>query len=793
MERLLRNLRHAVRGLVRTPLLTTTVILTLALTIGASSAVFSLIDDVLLRPLPFPSADRLVYVQHVNETSSVRIDVPPSRMLDWSERNYSFDAIASFYTEDVTDTTEDRPKSVRKATVTPGFLEVWGIAPAAGRDFIDDDHRFGAAQSILISDRYWHEHFGRDPAAIGQRLRIDLQPYTVVGVMPTDLERVDPDVDVWAPLAVDAPWTVARTNGWFNGAVGRLKRGITLDRAVADLNAIQAGLAIEYPETDGELTIRGVPYKEIVVGAVSGSLWLLFAAVLVLLLIASTNVAALLLARAAQRERDIVVRYSLGASHMAVASYLLAETAVLAVAGAFFGFLVASVIVAAMKAVAVDLPRFDEVSIDAGIFVYTLFSAVAVALICGALPAVKGATGVGVLSRWNRTQVSSRHAANWMLVGVQVTLSVMLLTGAGLLLRSWDALSRVDPGFDIEHVLTFRLSGSFSETDDFAAVLQRINSTLDELTALPGIEAAATSFAIPGVLGAVQDEFELAEGTPDIEARIVAETRMVSASYFDTLRIPLLSGERCERTVDSDGYMEVLVNRSFADRYFPRSGVIGRVLAGDTQDRIVGIVGDARELGTNQDAVPTVYECYSAPTPFPWFFVRTTGDPSSVAQTVRARLNELEPLRSVYDMAPLEQRVSRVHMQDRLRTILLTLLSMAAVSLTGLGVYGTLSFMISARRREVGLRMALGAVRGRIVSEFLFHSLRIVGGACIMGVTLSLLFSRSLSGMLFGVTASDPPALLAAVGVVFIVATVAALIPALRASRIDPMRALRDE
>ncbi|HSG90559.1 MAG TPA: FtsX-like permease family protein, partial [Pseudomonadales bacterium] len=323
--------------------------------------------------------------------------------------------------------------------------------------------------------------------------------------------------------------------------------------------------------------------------------------------------------------------------------------------------------------------------------------------------------------------------------------------------------------------------------------IQRINRTLDELEALPGVESAATTSLAPGVPGQSSQEFELVEGRADTEPRLVAENRVVSPGYFETLRIPLLAGEICRRPEDPRGITEVMVNRSFADRYFPGRPIIGLHLSGASPDRSAGIVGDAREVGTDRDPVPTVYSCFSAPTPAPWFLVRTTGDPLAAVGAIRLKLKQLEPLRPVYDIAPLEDRIGEAYAQNRLRTGLLTLFAATALGLVCAGVYGTVSYVVSLRRREVALHLALGALRRDVVGRLLDGTVRIVAAGCACGLTLALIFSQSLTTMLYGVSPSDPATLSVVIAVVATVTAVAALVPAARAAFVQPMHVLREE
>lgn len=787
---MLRILSYVVRGLSRTPAVTLTIVLTVAGATGATVAVFAAIDTILLRPLPFPGSERLVYVTHTNESQSVRADIPPIRLLDWNERNSTFEAIATYRTDNVTDTSGDRPELVRRASITPGFLDVWGIAPALGRGFTDEEFRFGGPAAVLISHAYWQARMNANAAAVGETIALDGQEMPVVGVLPAAFSEVDPEVDIWSPHRVDAPWAVSRESGWFAGAVGRLRAEVTLEEARQDLDLVQDRLAEAYPATDRDIAIELTEYKETVVGAAGASLWMLLAAVAVLLLIACTNIAALLLARGVQRRRDTAIRYSLGASRRAIVSHLLTETFVLVGVGAIVGLALSSLAVSGLSLLAPDMPRVDDVSIDSRVVLFAALLTVAVVFLCGLLPALRGTRASALVVGGDRTQVAPSHSLNWSLVGVQVTLSVSLLLGAGLLLRSFDALSRIDAGFDAAQVLTFRLSGSRDAVS--AEDVQRIDRVLEGLSALPDVEAAATSFGLlPGVHDPYTEELSLVEGAVASRSPIVAETRTVSPSYFETMQIPLLEGEMCRQPGNES--VEAVVNRSFARTYFPGRSPIGLRLAGDTPERIVGIVGDARELGLHRAPIPTVYPCFNAGSNIPWFLMRTRGDPTAAVESIRARLAELEPLRSVYDIRPLDSRIGDVYGQNRLQTRLLSLFSLAALSLVCVGIYGTLSYILSLRWREVGLRVALGALPGTIVAQQLSKTLRVVAIAGVIGVAFSLAFARGLSSMLYGVSPSDPVVLASVCAIVLLVSGLAAFVPAARASRIDPMQALRED
>jgi putative ABC transport system permease protein len=800
----LRNLRHAARRLGHAPGFALTVIATLALGIGANTAVFSALDAVLLRPLPFPEADRLVRLTQKQAESS-ETSIAPVRLREWDQRNSTFRVISGYFIEDVSETSGELPERVRRAFVTPRILEAFGVSPSQGRGFRDEEHRFGGPPAVLVSDRYWRSRLGSSPDVLSRSIRVGGAAVPIVGVMPAAFRFPDREVDLWFPSPVDAKYAQSRHSTWYQG-IGRLRDGVTLAQARADLAAVQARLAEQYPDPDRKIGAELQPLKEQAVGGVGHSLWLLFGAVSVLLLIACTNIVALFLARGASRRQEIALRLSLGASRRAIAGLVLAETLLLALVGGGLGLLIAVFATAALRSLGAELPRIDEIVVDGRILAYCTASTLGVALACGLLPALRAmreGAGSGVAAgESTRTQVAARQPLQWTLVAAQVALSVTLLAAAALLARSFHELGRVDPGFDKSRVLSFRMSGSWNETADYPALLARVDRTLEALRRLPGVEAAATSgWSLPGVPVQYESSFELVEARGDAGRRIVADARSVSPEYFDTMRIPLVEGERCvQRPIGQRGALQewdATVNRAFVARYlsdFPSA--IGLHLDPEKSGkagRIVGVVGDARERGIDHDPVPTVYTCLSAPNPTPYFVLRTSGEPLTVVRAVRARMKEIEPQRSVHDVGALDERIDSAYTMRRLLTLLLLLFSLSALSLACVGLYGTLSYAVGLRRREVGLRMALGALRGDIVRHFLGQGLRVVGFACVLGIALALALGRVMAGLLFGVSATDATTFAFVVALVAVTAALASLVPAVRAARLDPMRVLRED
>jgi putative ABC transport system permease protein len=797
LDGLVRNIRYAIRSLARSPGFTTTVVLTLALGIGGNTAVFSSIDAVLLKPLPFPDADRLVLLRQTQDRSS-ETNIAPVRLEDWQRLSTTFDAITGYYMEDVSETSGDLPEKVRRAFVAPRFLDTWDVSPAIGRPFTEAEHKAGGPAAVIVSDRYWRSRLARDRNVLNRTVRIGTASFPIVGVMARSFLFPDRGVDLWFPVAVDSRFAQSRLATWYTG-LGRLKRGITVEQARANLDAVQAQLANQYPDSDAQLRASIMPLKESTIVGVRGSLWLVFGGTLLLLLITCTNVASLMLARAANRQQEIAVRFALGASQRSIVAQMLIEALLLSLAGASIGLLVAGGAIAFLRSALVGLPRMDEITIDARILVYTLTSAVLVSVYCGTFPALRFARRRigGELNEGGRAVVSSRHAVQWLLVGAQVSLSVTLLAGAGLLVRSFQELWRVDAGFDLTHVLSFRVSANFAESADYDRLAVRIDRSIEALRALPGVQAVATSAWLPGVPVQFEAAFTLIDAGSDTTRPMVAERRVVSPEYFETMKIPLVQGERCRRQ-PRGAAADVMVNGEFVRRYLSdRLSPVGLRFAPvetfSPPGVITGVVGNAREAGLDREPVPTVYPCSSASYPTPYFLVRTRSEPEPMAATIRARINELEPLRSAYDMASLEDQIDGAFAQNRLRTTLLVAFAATALSLACVGLYGMLSYVVSLRRKEIGLRLALGAARPGIVRQFLVQAIRVVLLACVGGLALSFASARLLAGMLYGVSASDPATLSTVVALVLVVAILAALVPALRAARLEPMQVLREE
>jgi putative ABC transport system permease protein len=797
IEAFIANFKAAIRFIRKSPTFSLTVIVTLAIGIGVNSAMFSAIDAVVLRPLPFPSGDQLVALyQHDAKGRDANRFVAPVRLEDWNHLNSTFQAISGYYTDDLSETSGPLPERVTEALVAPRFLQVMGTAPALGREFSPQEEHWGGPDSALISYGFWQRRFHGDPAAVGKRLSIGSFHYSIIGVMPASFQFPSRNVDLWVPSPPDAPYAVRRDATWFT-VIGRMKSDVTVSQALADLSTVQSQLGKQFPKPDADLEIQARPLKDVVVGGIRNSLWLLYGSVTLLLLIACVNIAALLLARTADREHEISIRFSLGASRATVVTQLLSEVFVLALLGSLGGLAVAAGAAHSFHLLAKTLPRAEEITLNWRVALYSLLSAVITTILCGLFPAMRGSRrGLAAsLAQTGRTQVSTRNPVQWLLVGIQVTLAVTLLVGAGLLLRSFQELGRVSPGFDPNNVLTLQVSGSWGETTNMKAVVQRIDRTLDGLRALPGVESASTAGTMPGVPALYQVEFRV-DGRVDPDRKLLADSRYVSVGYFDTMRIPLLEGEVCKAGSPTS---DVVVNRSFANLYLNNTPAIGHQLAAAAYNdfqptgQIRGVVADAREEGLNMQPVPTVYSCFSAPNPFPNYLIRTHGDPMQMAETIRRRIHELESSRSVFGIMPLQEHLNDASSENRLRTTLLTLFAVTAVSLACIGIYGTLSYLGRLRQREVGVRLALGSTRRQIVMRFLMQGLRVALIGCVAGLALGLGLTHFLAGMLYGVSALDPATYCGVTLLILLVAALASLLPAVRVAHVDPMRILREE
>jgi len=774
----------------------------MALGIGANSAIFSVIDAVLLKPLPYPGGDRLMAVFESSPRQKLpRSEVAPGRLEEWNRLNQTFVGIAGAYTENQADTSGPLPEKLVCAKTSPRFFSVLGTPPLLGRGFSPDEEVFNGPPAAVISERLWSRRFNRDPQALGKMLRFGDQGFPIVGVVPDSFRFPADDVDVWLRANLPPQVMRAREARYFI-SVGRIKEGVKAEAAQADLAAVQGRLGLQFPATDSKWTALAEPLKEDTVCGVRKSLWILFGAVSLVLLIACANVACLLLAQASRREREIAVRFSLGARRGQVVAALVREAVCAALPGAAIGLLLAVWGASWFRVAAAKLPRAGEIQLDWRIVLFTLSLTVATALLFGLFPALQATRDrtsgmlAPTLANVSRTQVGGRQGLLRSLVSAQIALAIVLLVGAGLLIRTLSQLGQVPLGFRPENVLTLHVSASFDEKRDMKRVAQRLYRTVDSLAQMPGVEAAALSLTLPGGGEDYPQQFSIVgRDTESQGQQIFADAQAVSPDFFNVLGIPLVSGDLCRLRFDDNTPPEVMVNRSFMDRYMSGLNPVQQHLKmGGREVTISGVVSDVHDHGYTRDPRPVVYFCeMPGYFPDPNYLLKTAASPVALVEPVRRRMQAIEPNRAVYGTKPLTDYLSSSLDEKRFQAMLLSLFGLTALLLASVGLYGVTSFFVSQRSREIGLRAALGAQPAQILAHVFRQGAWMTGAGLAAGLAAAALLSRFIASLLLGVRPVDPvtfavvPLLLASV------AAAAICVPARRATRVDPMEALRQE
>ncbi|HEY7497458.1 MAG TPA: ABC transporter permease [Vicinamibacterales bacterium] len=788
--------RAALRSLIRRRGLSATIILTLALGIGANSAIFSAVDAVLLKPLPYPDAGRLVKVYELNKAQRGATQlVAPVRLAEWNEATVSFDGIAGSYFENLTDTTAAAPERIDAMNVSPRFFQVLGAAPALGRWPTDDEGRVGGPRAVVISDTVWRERFGADPAIVGRTWQLGSTSRTIVAVMPPSFRYPSATTKVWIPVQM-SPGLASARQARFYTSIGRLKPGVSIEQARADLDAIQARLGERFPETDKGWGVEILTLADETVGGVRRSLWFLMGAVALVLVAACGNVACLMLADSTRRGHEVAVRFAIGASRGQVIRQLLMEGALLAGAGATLGLVIAYWAIGAFNTTPTGLPAVNDIRIDGRLVAMTLSLGVLSTLLFALAPALHATRRDPgeALSRGGRSYVGGRHVLQRALVAAQVGLAIVLLAGAGLLIRSFARLQATSPGFDASDVLTFRMTAQWSERPE--AVAERHARTIERLEAIPGVLSAAFSQWLPADSDFPPTEFRII-GRDDRE-RTFGTLRTVSPNYFRTLRIPLLEGTICSAAASLPAVQKAVVSREFVNRFFPSGTPIGQSvtatgLPAGTAIEIVGIVGDVRERSVMKAPDPTIYFCgSSAYWPDPVYMIRSDPAKPVTATAVRAALREIEPTRAMYLVRPLSQVIARSISQPRLNMILLALFAGTALLLASLGLHGVLAQLVAARRREIGVRMALGAAPSRIVRSIAGQAALVTAIGIAAGLGAAFVLSRFMRTLVFDVSVHDPMTFGTVPLVLAAVAAFACLVPVRRASKVDPVDALRE-
>jgi putative ABC transport system permease protein len=797
------DLRYGLRMLVKNPGFACVAVLTLALGIGANTAIFSIINAVLLQPLPFSEPDRLVWVWGNIRNGGRSASVSPLDYLDYRAQNTSFEHFAAIFgvPGPFNLTGSGEPERLQGAVATGDFFQALGVNPALGRTFLLENEEPGRDQVVVLSDRLWKQRFAGDPGLIGKTLALDGKMFEVIGVMPAGF-NFPRGAELWTPMNFQISPGMKQRKAHFLRPIGRLKPGLTLAQAQADMDAIAAGLEIQYPDSNTGWNLRMVPLREQLVGNIRPTLSILFGAVGLVLLIACANVANLLLVRASSRQKEIAIRMALGAGRRRIVRQMLTESMLLAIAGGTLGVFLAiwgiDLIVAFSGN---DIPPTAQIGIDGVVLGFTLCVSLLTGVLFGlvpALPATQSARLGETLKEGGRAggQGASRNRTRNLLVVFETAIAVVLLIGAGLLIRSFVRLQNVGPGFDPENVLTARIDLSrekYNLPEKAASFWSQLH---DRLAALPGVEAVGMNTELP-LSGQPNDMPFRVEGRPaEPNQRFGADFRRVNQDYLHSMRIPLKRGREFTEQEVRQGANVVVISETLASGVFGDDDPLGQrlllVMNEKTPLEIIGIVGDIRHRTLEADPLPMMY----LPVPSTGstnLTIKVSGDPLSLAAAVRGEVRAIDPDQPIAAIRTMEQVVAESVGAPRYRTSLLGLFAFIALLLAAIGIYGVSSYAVAQRTHEIGIRMALGAEPRDV-------QLLVIGrgiGLALVGVGAGLIgafgLTRLLSGLLFGVTATDPLTFGGVAVILTGIALLASWIPARRAARVDPMVALRHE
>ncbi len=802
------DVRFAGRMLIKRPGFATVAILSLALGIGASSAVFSVINGTVLRPLPFENPGRLM-VLFEQDTRGKSDFASALNFLDWEEQSSSFDHLAAWTHWSHTLTGGEEPKKVMGLRASAALFDVLGVYPVLGRSFTIEEQDPGRDKVVVLNHAFWVERYAADPGILGQAMMLDDEPFEIVGIMPAGFAFPDdPDVVLYRPLAL-YPWEASVRAIRMFDVIGRLAPDATVGQARAEFDAIAVRMGQQYPETNEGWTVSVTPAQDALVGD-STPLLVLLGAVGFVLLIACTNIASLLLARARDREREIAIRMALGAKRGRVARQLLGESVLLAGIGGTIGLGLA--LVGSKLLVRIDpggLPQWHQVSLDGTVLAFTAGITILTVVIFGVLPTLHlsrpdlavalrdGGSGGGKATAGHRA-LTARRA----MVVVEVALVMVLLAGAGLFTSSFLRLMEVQPGFDPDNLLVGRLDLSSVRWDSDARKLVFFRDLVEQLEGLPGIDRVGMVTTLP--MNPVGTDYDLAIGVQGqavpMSERPQADFRLVSPGYMETMGIPLLEGRHLTDQDGDDLPAVVLVNKALADRFFPDQTPVGRLISLGSRDdddpyfEVVGVVGNVHHRGLDADTRPEVF--------MPWtvwthdamtLVVRTEGTPLQYAPAVKRQVYALDPLQPLTDITTVRRLIGDSTASRRANMLLLGGLAAFGIVIAAIGIYGVITYDVDQRRREFAVRMAMGAERHDVIRLVMRQGLVLTATGVALGLAAALLLTRIIEQMLFGVGSRDPVTIGTVAGFLVVIALTASYLPARRATRLDPAEALRQE
>lgn len=810
LDRLTNDFRYAARALRRAPAFTAVAVATLALGIGANTAIFSVVNGVLLRPLPYEDPDELVvFTTRFKDRGGINLSEP--EYVDLRTLTTSFDGVAAVDYQTVTLGGVTEPERVQVGKLSAEALPLLGVAPALGRGFTAEDDAPDADRVVLLGHALWQQAFGGDAGVVGRTLELEGIAHDVVGVMPPDFAYPSETTRAWVPLRLDFDDLWERNNHYLP-VIGRLKDGVSMEAARAELALLSAQLNAEYPDfyAEGSFGFEVVGMLERAVGDTRTPLLTLFGAVLFVLLVACVNVANLLLARAETRRREIAVRSALGGGRVAIARQLFAESLLLALASALVGLLLAGAGVRLLLRVAPDaVPRAHNVGLDGGVLSFTLLVAVAVSLLFGLLPGVRASfAGVqGVLQDAGRAHSGSTRGrrSRAALVLLEVSLAAVLLVGGGVMMRSFANLRSVDPGFDYRHVLTAQLDLPDTEFEQPQEVVDYYERAIEGVAALPGVDSVGAIARLPLARGINNWSLQI-EGqvVTDVANAPVAAIQQATPGYLEAMGLELLRGRFFTPTDRAGAVGVAVVSKSFADRYWPGEDPVGRRVKVFLEDwpwlEVIGIVGDVHQYGLAQSAEPTIYfahaqafeTAYTSPANM-HLVVRTSTDPAELVSALRETVWEINDSVPFGLVAPMREVLARSLAAERFLVVLLGIFATVALFLSVVGIAGVIAYSVSERTREIGIRVALGAQRAQILRLVVAPALALTVVGVLAGIGVSMLFTGVFSDMLFEIEPIDPVTHVAVLAVFLAAALVACYLPARRAARLDPMVTLRDE
>ena len=807
MDSLLKDLQFAVRSLVKRPGFTAVAVITLMLAIGVNTTIFSVVNSVLLRALPFRDPGQLVAIQKSFGGGGLP-GTAAYQYLAWDEKQTVFEDLGAFTDNNFNLTGLGEPERISCAQVTASLFNTLGVQPIRGRTFVAEEDKPGANKVAVVSEAFWQRRYGRDESIVGSTITLDEKPYTVVGVMPAGF-RFPGEFEIWLPLALDPAKEFQGDFFSLVAVAGRLKPGATTQSAQTELTLITRQASEQAKEPSPPSPVEVAPLHQQLVGGVRLTMLILWGAVGLVMLLACVNVAGLMISRTLSRQREMAVRAAVGARRWQLIRQLLIESVVLGLAGGAMGLLIAIWSTRAIGSLAPEgfaTPVYDlnNIPLDWRVFAFTLALSVVTGIVFGLAPALtaskpdlihalRNSRSAGLMS------FGLRSFRGWLVVA-ELALAMVLLVAAGLLVRSFNKLTAVDLGFDRNNVLTARISlprSKYKTPEQSLAFQQQL---LQQVKALPGVESVGTINHTP-LSGFGLIVFTQIEGVPPIDRKEPPiGVGVVSPEYFQTLRIPLLTGRLVDERDGPQSQKVAVVNQAFAQRFFPGGDVLGKRVGFGCEEAeglcrtIAGVVGNVRQESLTDDVAAELYvPLAQSPLNSMTLFVRTASDPLSFVPAVRGQVLSIDKNQPIYDVKTLAQRVSDATAVSRSLTVLFAAFALLALVLGSVGIYGIVSYAVTQRTQEIGVRMALGAQTRDILQLILKHGLVLVLSGVVIGVAGALALTRFLTTLLFGITPTDALTFVVVSIIFFLIAMVASLIPARRATKVDPLTALRYE